>query len=540
MAKTSVNLDRQADARVFSFGTTSAGGDALVTINKGGALTSAVLLDIKGSANIAGNLNLIGNLNITGAISEQAVTNLAVANVDITLNKGGTTAGSLGAGVYVEGDAGSVIAKFIYDSTLSSKWKVGDGVTQLEVVTVSGVQTLTNKLISGGQITSAVANATLASTVTTNANLTGVITSSGNVTSIGAQTGTGSTFVVQTSPTLITPVLGVATATSLAAASLLSVGVASTTNGDMAWYNSTTAFKQVFRATATAADIIYLLPLTAPTAGQVLQSTAPASGIATMSWASAAVGSVTSVSVVTANGVSGTVATASSTPAITLVLGAITPTSVAATGTISGSNLTGTNTGDQTSVSGNSGSTTLTAITDDVATNATEYITWVGATTGNQAQRTSSTKLTFNPSTGTLSSTAFSGAGTGLTGTAPSLTAGTVTTNANLTGGVTSVGNVATVVTNANLTGDVISVGNATTLAKYHRAAVVTATQDGVNKIYTIGAAVMAGGEQVFSNGQLLNPGATNDYVISGTTVTFQAAFSAPVATDTIRIYGTY
>jgi len=39
----------------------------------------------------------------------------------------------------------------------------------------------------------------------------------------------------------------------------------------------------------------------------------------------------------------------------------------------------------------------------------------------------------------------------------------TVTTNANLTGGVTSVGNAATVVTNANLTGDVTSVGNATT-----------------------------------------------------------------------------
>ena len=39
-------------------------------------------------------------------------------------------------------------------------------------------------------------------------------------------------------------------------------------------------------------------------------------------------GTVTTVSVVTANGISGSVATASSTPAITLTLGAITPTSV--------------------------------------------------------------------------------------------------------------------------------------------------------------------------------------------------------------------
>ena len=43
--------------------------------------------------------------------------------------------------------------------------------------------------------------------------------------------------------------------------------------------------------------------------------------------------------------------------------------------------------------------------------------------------------------------------------------AATVVTNANLTGGVTSVGNAATVVTNANLTGDVTSSGNATTIS---------------------------------------------------------------------------
>ena len=50
-------------------------------------------------------------------------------------------------------------------------------------------------------------NPAVASTVTTNANLTGVITSSGNTTSIGSQTGTGSKFVVDTSPTIATPIL---------------------------------------------------------------------------------------------------------------------------------------------------------------------------------------------------------------------------------------------------------------------------------------------------------------------------------------------
>jgi hypothetical protein len=46
-------------------------------------------------------------------------------------------------------------------------------------------------------------------------NLTGPITSVGNITSVAAQTGTGSTFVMQTSPTLTTPDIGVATATSI-------------------------------------------------------------------------------------------------------------------------------------------------------------------------------------------------------------------------------------------------------------------------------------------------------------------------------------
>ena len=46
-------------------------------------------------------------------------------------------------------------------------------------------------------------------------NLTGPITSVGPATSVAAQTGTGSTFVMNTSPTLVTPVLGVATATSI-------------------------------------------------------------------------------------------------------------------------------------------------------------------------------------------------------------------------------------------------------------------------------------------------------------------------------------
>lgn len=101
-----------------------------------------------------------------------------------------------------------------------------------------------------------------------------------------------------------------------------------------------------------------------------------------------AVGTVTSVSVVTANGVSGSVATATTTPAITLTLGVITPTSVngltlasqAVGFTIAGgttsktltvpldASVSGTNTGDQTNISGNAGTVTNGVYTTSDAT----------------------------------------------------------------------------------------------------------------------------------------------------------------------------
>lgn len=98
----------------------------------------------------------------------------------------------------------------------------------------------------------------------------------------------------------------------------------------------------------TAARTIYLpnasgtipVPATEGTTGQVLTSAGTG---AAPTWGTAGSGTVTSVSVTTANGVSGTVATATTTPAISLTLGAITPSSVASTGAVSGT--TGTFTG---------------------------------------------------------------------------------------------------------------------------------------------------------------------------------------------------
>ncbi len=153
MASTKIVLDRQAEAKNFGFGTTAAGGGGLVTVNNGTAAATTVGLDVKGSQNIGGDLNLTGNLNITGAINETAVNNLAVTDLTIRVNKGGTTAGAAGAGLQVEGDAAALIGAITFLSTSATKFQIGNGAAQADIADISSIQTFTNKVIGGGQIT---------------------------------------------------------------------------------------------------------------------------------------------------------------------------------------------------------------------------------------------------------------------------------------------------------------------------------------------------------------------------------------------------
>ena len=85
--------------------------------------------------------------------------------------------------------------------------------------TLSGALAMgTNKITGVGDPTNAQDVATknyIDTSVLAPSNLTGPITSSGAATSIASQTGTGTKFVMDNTPTLITPVLGVATATSI-------------------------------------------------------------------------------------------------------------------------------------------------------------------------------------------------------------------------------------------------------------------------------------------------------------------------------------
>ena len=155
-------------------------------------------------------------------------------------------------------------------------------------------------------------------------------------------------------------------------------------------------------------------------------------------------GTVTTLTVTTANGVSGAVATAGTTPAITITLGAITPTSV--------NGLTLAAAANGFTLAGGTTSKTMTF---------PNTLTISGTDTS-----------TLNIGTGGTLGTAAYTAATAYAAVAAVHYVGTTSIAANRASaamaltGITSIdGQAATVVTNANLTGDVTSSGNATTLS---------------------------------------------------------------------------
>ncbi len=157
---------------------------------------------------------------------------------------------------------------------------------------------------------------------------------------LGAATGGGSGTVTTTGSPVsgnLTAFSGTTSITGTTGATLsgavLTLGVANTTLGDFVLEGSTSGAVTVQPA-AAAGTWSLTLPTSGGTNGYLLST----NGSGVTSWvASSGTGTVTTVSVAAANGFSGTVANATTTPAITIVAGAITPSSVTSTGPVVGS-----------------------------------------------------------------------------------------------------------------------------------------------------------------------------------------------------------
>jgi len=190
-------------------------------------------------------------------------------------------------GVFVDVDAGGgggapTTATYVTqtpDATLSAEQALsalGTGIAK--VTTGTGVVSIA---VAGDFPTLNQSTTGNAATVTTNANLTGPITSVGNATSVASQTGTGSTFVMNTSPTLVTPLLGTPTSGTLTNATGLpiSTGVSGLAAG-IATFLGTPSSANLITAVTNETGTGALVFATSPTLVTPLLGT-PTSGVLT-------------------------------------------------------------------------------------------------------------------------------------------------------------------------------------------------------------------------------------------------------------------
>ena len=546
------NLGAQSTSNLSSNVTTNTGSTTMypsVSAVESYVTSQVAAATPDASTTVKGKIQLAGDLSGTAAspsIAANAVTSAKILDGEIVNADISATAGIVDTKLATIATAGKVSnsATTATSANTVSTIVLRDGSGNFS----AGAITATGFSGNGSALTNV--------TATTNANLTGAITSIGNATSLGTftsanlatalsdETGTG-VAVLATSPTLVTPILGVATGTSLSVSGQLTSTVATGTAPLVV--TSTTAVDNLSiggnAATATLAttatnatnsgittDIatavaVYPTFVTA-TSGNLPQRVAsaaklsfiPSTGILTatgfsgngsgltnvtsttnanLTGAITSIGNATSLGTFTSANLAtalsdetgtGVAVLATSPTLVTPVLGVATGTSLSVSGQLTSTIATGiaplvvtsTTPVANLSIGGNAATATLattatnatnTGITEDTATAVAVYPTFVTANTGNLPQKVTSTKLSFIPSTGILTATGFSGNGSALTNV-------TATTNANLTGMVTSNGNATTVVTNANLTGMITSVGNTTSLGSFTSANLATALSD--------------------------------------------------------------
>jgi len=266
------------------------------------------------------------------------------------------------------------------------------------------------------------------------------------------ETGSGS-LVFATSPTLFTPYLG--TPASGIATNLTGTASGLTAGNVTTNANLTGDVTSVGNATSIAAGVIVNADINA-SAGIVDTKLATIATASKVSNSATTAASANTASAIVARDASGNFSAGTITAALT----GNASTATTATTVTTNANLTG----GVTSV-GNAATVVTNA-------NLTGDVTSVG----------NATTLTNAPVIAKVLTGYVSGSGT-VAATDTILQAiqklnGNDATNANLTGGVTSVGNAATVVTNANLTGHITSVGNAAVLGSFTSAQLLAALTD--------------------------------------------------------------
>jgi hypothetical protein len=441
--------------------------------------------DITGNAaTVTTNANLTGDVTSVGnatTIANDAVTSAMINNGEIVNADISATAGIVDTKLATISTAGKVSNT----ATTATSANTVDAIVLRDGSGDFSANEITADLI--GDVTGDITGN--AATVTTNANLTGPITSVGNATSVALQTGTGSTFVMNTSPTLVTPEIGVATATSLTATGDLS--------GDQL---ISTIADGTAPLVVTSTTPVANLSIGGNAATATLASTVTTN--ANLTGPITSVGNATSVALQTGTG--STFVMNTSPTLVTPEIGVATATSLTATGDLSGDQListiadgtaplvvTSTTPVANLSIGGNAATATL-ASTVTTNANLTGDVTSVGnaTTIANDAVTSAminngeivnadisataaivDTKLATISTAGKVSNTATTATSANtvdaivLRDGSGDFSANEIT--ADLIGDVTGdiTGNAATVTTNANLTGDVTSVGNATTIA---------------------------------------------------------------------------
>ena len=109
---------------------------------------SGVIIDDSDNVTGVNNLTIDGDLTVSGTTTTVSSTTMEVTDPNIIVNNGGdqATANTAASGFTVEmSDATDAV--FGYDSTLTSKFKCGETGSLVEVMTVSGAQTVTNKTV---------------------------------------------------------------------------------------------------------------------------------------------------------------------------------------------------------------------------------------------------------------------------------------------------------------------------------------------------------------------------------------------------------